>query len=172
MNDEANASSQAAALAEELARHHAGCWGWALSCCRFDHPEAEDVLHTAYLKVLDGRARFAERSSFSTWLLGVIRTTAAEQRRKRWRQQLALLRKADPDPAPPRAGSDADAERLRRELTTLPDRQREVLHLVFYADLSISEAARVMEVSVGTARTHYERGKAKLRQNLRLEERA
>jgi RNA polymerase sigma-70 factor (ECF subfamily) len=41
-----------------------------------------------------------------------------------------------------------------------------VLHLVFYQDLSISEAAVIMGVSLGSARTHYERGKARLRELL------
>jgi DNA-directed RNA polymerase specialized sigma24 family protein len=37
------------------------------------------------------------------------------------------------------------------------------LHLVFYQDMSIADAAEVMEISVGSARTHYERGKARMR---------
>ena len=43
---------------------------------------AEDVLQTSYLKILDGRARFGGRSSFKTFLFGVIRHTAAEDRRR------------------------------------------------------------------------------------------
>lgn len=67
---------------DELARLHADCYGWALACCGRRPADAREVLQAAYLKVLDGRAKFAGRSSFRTWLFGVIRRTAAEERRR------------------------------------------------------------------------------------------
>jgi len=153
----------------ELARGHARSFGWALSCCGWDRAEAEDTLQIAYLKVLDGRARFTGRSSFRTFLFGVIRRTAAERRRRQRRSlswhRRAAAREAD---APAPATSESDAARLRAELGQLPPRQREVLHLVFYGDLSIREASQVMNVSLGTARVHYERGKRRLRERLGL----
>ncbi len=48
-------------------------------------------------------------------------------------------------------------------MTQLSERQREALHLTFYQGMTVEEAAEVMSVSVGSARTHYERGKARLR---------
>jgi RNA polymerase sigma-70 factor (ECF subfamily) len=84
-----------------------------------------------------------------------------------WRRGADLESFTSPDSA-----SDADAARLRRELSALPARQREVLHLVFYGELSIAEAAEVMEVALGTARTHYERGKHRLRERLDVGETA
>jgi RNA polymerase sigma-70 factor (ECF subfamily) len=56
-----------------------------------------------------------------------------------------------------------------RALGQLAERQREVLHLVFYQELTIEQAAGVMHISIGTARTHYERGKARLRELLASE---
>src|SRR5437764_4193784 len=70
-------------LAQELERLHPASFSWALSCCRRDREEAEEVLQASYLKVLEGKARFDGRSSFKTFLFGVIRRTAAEQRRRR-----------------------------------------------------------------------------------------
>jgi RNA polymerase sigma-70 factor (ECF subfamily) len=127
--------------------------------------EAEDVLHRAYMKVLDGEARFSGRSSFKTWLFGVIRRTAREQARQGWLRVLRLerwWRESTPnEEAVP--VEDERVGRLRRALAGLSKRQQEVLHLVFYQDLTIQEAAEVLAMPVGTARTHYERGKERLR---------
>jgi RNA polymerase sigma factor (sigma-70 family) len=160
----------------ELERYHADCFAWAMSCCRGERAEAEDVLQTSYLKVLDGRASFEARSSYKTWLFGVIRRTAAEQRRRRALRRLWSARSLDglevadgaPDPALALARSES-VQRLASALVRLPQRQRDLLHLVFYQELTIREAAQVLGVSIGTARVHYERGKRRLRDELRLE---
>ncbi len=47
-----------AELKAELETLHSASFGWALSCCRRDRGEAEDVLQTVYLKILEGKARF------------------------------------------------------------------------------------------------------------------
>jgi RNA polymerase sigma factor (sigma-70 family) len=178
---------------------HAQSFAWALACCGQDHADAEDALQSAYLKVLDGRARFGGRSSFRTWLFGVIRRTASEERRRRWwmgRLQLGAgdtggdgatggrgSRRHDDatgagradrssgyaDEAPlPDAEVEARerAERLTKALTQLPRRQQEILDLVFYHEMTIEEAGVVIGVSLGTARTHYERGKKNLLKKL------
>jgi RNA polymerase sigma-70 factor (ECF subfamily) len=165
-------------LEAELERYHADYFGWAMSCCGWQRTEAEDVLQSSYLKVLDGRAAFDARSSFRTWMFGVIRRTAAEHRRSHALRRLwaplpdggAQLPDPAADPAASLGRSESSA-RLVAALTMLPARQRQVLHLVFYQELTIREAAEVLGISIGAARTHYERGKGRLRELLDSEDR-
>ncbi len=166
-----------ATLEGEIERLHPASYSWALACCRWNRQEAEDVLQAAYLKVLDGRARFDGRSSMKTWLFGVIRNTAADGRRGRWLERLGLAQWIR-DRAAPLDGSAVEerlAETERRvqvvaALSRLPARQREVLDLVFYHDMTIARAAEVMRVSVGTACVHYDRGKRRLAEQFSLED--
>ena len=153
-------------MREQLAALHEASFGWALACCGRDRELAAEVLQAAYFKVLDGRAKYAGSSAFKTWLFGVIRLTATEHRRwgvLRFRRSKGAPESTDledPRRAPDsEAGARERAEQLAAALSKLAERQREVLHLVFYEDLSIAEAAQVMGVSLGTARQHYDRGK-------------
>jgi len=152
-----------AELERELERLHAASFGWALGCCGRNHDEAQEVLQTVYVKVLDGKARFDGRSSLKTWLFAVIRRTAQAQRRTRWIRSLALLR-MPPPPDPPRNEYERSEEtaRLVAALRRLARRQREVLELVFYHDMTVEEAGQAMQISVGSARVHYARGKKRL----------
>jgi RNA polymerase sigma factor (sigma-70 family) len=154
----------------QLEVHHRSSYYWALACCRRDPIEAEEVLQTVYVKILEDKARFRGESSLRTWLFALIRTTAADNRRRGAMQRLGWLRLAEHAAAAPRAEHIEDVvfrsesrDAFRRALGALPRRQQEALELVFYHDLSVEEAAAVMGVTVGSARTHYERGKKRLR---------
>ena len=166
-------------LEAELARMHPDAFAWALRCTSGLREEAEDALHAAYVRILDGRARFEGRSGFRTWLFGVIRITAFEARRKGWLRLVRLERwfsrsreelEERTDPGGLVAGETA--ARLQQALGELSKRQQEVLHLVFYQEMSVEEAADVLGMRLGTARTHYERGKTRLRSMLAGEESA
>jgi len=161
-----------AELRSKLEELHTASFGWALSCCRQNYAEAEEVLQTVYLKILQGKASFDGQSKLQTWLFAVIRNTAISERRK------SLVRSIATPPFENTIDARSQIELERSEvqqrfqaaLQRLPARQRETLHLVFYQELSLSEAAQVMSISIGSARQHYERGKKRLRELLDREE--
>ncbi len=162
-------------LREALEQHHAMSYGWALSCCSSNPNDAEDILQTVYQKILEGRARYDGRAAFKTWLFAVIRNTAASERRRGWIRFLRLgsyQKEHEKDSQPADHGEALEGsernELFRATLAKLPRRQKEILHLVFYQDLTIEVSAKAMGVSLGSARTHYDRAKKQLAHLLKL----
>lgn len=156
-------------LEQQLEDLHPASFAWALGLCGRDADEAQDVLQETYLKIVEGKARFDGRSTLKTWLFAVIRRTAASRRRVRWLRDLRFVH--DDVSTVPDGGNDSAEQRvihsertsaLLRALNRLARRQREVIELVFYHDMTIEEAAAVAGVSVGTARVHYHRAKQRL----------
>jgi RNA polymerase sigma-70 factor (ECF subfamily) len=157
-------------IISQLEALHADAFGWAVSCCCGDRHRGEDVLQAAYAKALSGAAKFRGSSVLKTWWFGVIRLTAFEEAR-RARRWFGLLDRWHAEPAsedfsPERAVGREELDALTAALRELSPRQREILHLAFYQELSLSEAAAVLSISVGSARQHYERGKSRLRELL------
>ena len=158
-------------LKAELERLHEASFGWAMHCCLRNRVQAEEVLQVVYLKILQAKACYRSESSVKTWLFAVIRKTAISERRKHLLHALKTITAVRSDNRrPDQVQAELERSEMQRQfqhaLARLPARQRETLHLVFYQDLSLSEAAEVMNISVGSARRHYERGKQRLREML------
>jgi RNA polymerase sigma-70 factor (ECF subfamily) len=135
---------------------------WAMNCVRGVRAEAEDVLQQTYLAILEGSARFDGAASLRTFLYSVVRQVAAARRRRTLRLGDLLAHWFDrEEPLAPVPGIDGAAA-VRSALRRLPLRQREALELVFYREFTVAEAARIMGVSIGTARVHYDRAKRSL----------
>ena len=141
---------QIAELKAELERLHSASFGWALSCCRRDQTEAEEVLQTVYLKILEGKARFGGESSLKTWLFAVIRKTAATEYRRRLLRSFRLA--GDPEEMVGRlaTGESQSAGFERSELQghfliamkSLPKRQREASAFGFLRGLEFAGSGR------------------------------
>jgi RNA polymerase sigma factor (sigma-70 family) len=158
-------------LETQLGSMHPSSYGWALLCAHRRDDDARDTLQQAYEKVFSGKVIFEGRSSLRTWFFGVIRLTALEHHRFRMapHREVAHAQQTEQDETP--TPSESLAERQRAKLIAdvlreLPERQREVLHLVFYEGLTLKEAASVMDIALGSASQHYERAKVKMKQLL------
>src|SRR5262249_16638497 len=131
-------------LAAAIEPLHEDVVAWAAASCRWDREEAIEGVQTVYVKILEGRARFDGRSSLETRLVSVVRRTAAERRRRRTLRAILL---AERDGAATASGGETpesafaaseESRRLAVALSGLSSRQRDVLHLVFYADMTLS----------------------------------
>ena len=85
----------------------------------------------------------------------------------RVRDDLRLVRRIAAEPQEEVTNGDAEPrDGVAAALAALSRRQRDVIELVVYSEFTIEEVAGVLDISVGSARTHYHRAKAALRARL------
>ncbi|MET8090153.1 SigE family RNA polymerase sigma factor [Micromonospora sp. NPDC005220] len=122
---------------------------------------AEDLLQTALARAWEAWHRID--GDPEPYVRRILANAYASSWRRRWRGELPT---ADPPEAvvdaDPHAGVD-DRDRLWRALGRLPRRQRAVLVLRYFEDLSEVEIADTLGCSVGTVKSQASRAMAKLR---------
>jgi RNA polymerase sigma-70 factor (sigma-E family) len=132
-----------------------------------DLPAAEDVVQEAFIVMRANWRRLRDTGK----ALPYLRRAVVNGSRSVLRHRAVVGRNA-PEPAPdePSAESRAMAALERAEVTAalrgLSARQREVIVLRYYADLSEAEIAAVMGISRGSVKSHAARGMASLRSAL------
>lgn len=143
---------------------HGQLYGWALSRCGYDEVEASDLMQQAYVEILSGRARFDNKSSLKTFVFAIVQNLA----RSRFRQlavRLRLIRGyAEQEEYADRTDrlDHSEHQLIWKAVQSLPQRQRDITELVFCREMTIEDASRVMGISVGTGRVHYDRAKKAL----------
>ncbi|MEM1407799.1 MAG: RNA polymerase sigma factor [Bacteroidota bacterium] len=144
-----------------LEQHHNDAYLWARQCCNFDDEGAKDVLQMVYLKILEGKAKYNEKSGVKTWVFSVIRNTAIDhQKSGKIMSSLSVIKEIAEENV---TEAFFDYQVIIRKL---PERQRQVMLLVFYHDQTLEEVAEILALGVGTVRTHYDRGKKALKKIL------
>lgn len=132
-----------------------------------DRTEAEDLLQMTLMRVArHWRTAETAPGPYATRVL--INLTRDRARRARRRVVEAPWAGAETMPAGDAELSDQIARRalLMAALARLPDRQREVLVLRFYGDLSVEETAAATGTSPGTVKSHTSRALARMRELL------
>lgn len=134
---------------------------------------AEDLLSITFLKVWEGLDTYELRKEarFSTWVIQIARNSLIDEQRRRSRQSvvvsdLTVLAETVPDirPTPVEAVSASmETDRIRKTLVTLPEPQRQVLELRFYAGLTVTETAQELQKTPGSVRVMQHRAIVALR---------
>jgi len=138
-----------------------------------DHDLAEDLLQNSLIKVYLSWDRIRDRAALEAYTRTVMtRTQVAWWRRPARREVLGVepTERAVRDHLNVREDVPVDErDELWLLLATLGPRQRAVLVLRFYEDLSEAEIARVLDCSTGTVKSQLSRGLARLRERMPAE---
>jgi RNA polymerase sigma-70 factor (ECF subfamily) len=134
-----------------------------------DHHVAEDMTQETFLRAWKHRRRLADVQKVRVWLL----TVTANQWRDRLRRGRNLPMHAAPmaeetvgDERNSPGWSDErdDVDRALAAMQKLPARQREVLHLVACEQMSLAEAAEVLEMTTDALKASLSLARKKMRQ--------
>ncbi|MEU9483066.1 SigE family RNA polymerase sigma factor [Streptomyces decoyicus] len=132
--------------------------------------DAEDLLQTALAKTFVAWERIEDHRALDGYVRRALINTRTSQWRKRKVEEFAVDELPEPDPLP--APDPAELQGLRdamwRAVMRLPARQRAMVVLRYYEDLSEAQTAEVMEVSIGTVKSAVSRALAKLRDDPEL----
>jgi RNA polymerase sigma factor (sigma-70 family) len=127
---------------------------------------AEDAVHEAFVRLLDGRCRVdRRRGDLATLLFGVLRNVVREQRRRADNEQRYLVSER-----PKRSATGQSVPEhvlaLRDALETLSDTDREVVLLAGYHGFTPAEIAVALGVNAVVVRVRLHRARARLRKAL------
>jgi RNA polymerase sigma factor (sigma-70 family) len=133
---------------------------------------AADLLGEVWLRAFAGRGGYdPAHQDARPWLYGIARNVLRAHWRTRHDQAAAPETTWDPwDAVVDRLDAAARAGTLVGALRALPSAEREVLLLVAWEQLTPAQAAAVLGVPQGTARSRLHRARAALRLALDLEE--
>jgi len=132
--------------------------------------DAEDLLQTALTKTYLAWERIEDQRALDGYVRRALLNTRTSQWRKRRVEEYSCdeLPEPEPVPIPDPAEQQAVRDAVWRAVLKLPARQRAMVVLRYYEDLSEAQTAAVLGVSVGTVKSAVSRALAKLREDPQL----
>ncbi|HLV58346.1 MAG TPA: SigE family RNA polymerase sigma factor [Natronosporangium sp.] len=130
-----------------------------------DWATAEDLLQTALTKTYLAWKRLGTIEAVEPYTRRVLVNTATSWWRRRWHGERPTEKLPDV-PAPDQHQEAIERDALWQHVRALPARQRAVLVLRFYEDLSEAQTAELLDISAGTVKSQTARALATLRRRL------
>ena len=120
----------------------------------YDEQYAADVTQEVFVRSYKGLRSFRFRAQPFTWLYRTTKLVCHEFNRRRSNDSLDH-EPGDTSELPERIVADRErARRVRLLVADLPERQREVVLLRIFEDLSVKETAKALGISEGTVKAN------------------
>lgn len=134
-------------LIEDLYREEAPRFRRVALAIVHDADTAEDVVQEAFANAVLRRRTFRGSGAASAWIWRIVVNTALSRRR---RMRIEARTREANEPQRSESPDDELRDRLREHVARLPERQKLVLFLRYYADLDYEEIAHTLSIAPGT----------------------
>lgn len=135
-----------------------------------DPSSAEDLAQEAFVKAYQNLHRFRRGERFGPWIFRIVSNLALDQLKRTKRgpdDELTETQAAKTHGAEERLEMNEIARQIDLAIESLPPMQRHVARLYLVEEMSHQDIAAILELSVGTVRSHLSHARAKLQLLLR-----
>lgn len=162
------AARDAAAFETLVRRYQAKVRNWLRQLTK-DAARADDLAQETFILAWRRASTFSGRGKFGSWIMKLAYNSYLQGLRKR-KQHLRLVEAigaGEPEPTAPDTHEWPD---LPRMLAVLGPEERLTMILCYAHGLSHAEISEIIEMPLGTVKSHLLRGKAKIRERFELVE--
>ena len=131
-----------------------------------NRPDAEDVMQTVLLKLIESKVEYASQDHLKHWLLRVTVNESRKLLRSFWRRTSVPLEEWRDGPVL----EDPEKEELFRAVMGLEAKYRLTIYLYYYEGCTVAEVAAAMKAKPSTVQTWLLRARERLRRELSQEE--
>ena len=153
------------AFSELVRRHQSTVRGLLRQLTRTDMALAGDLAQETFLRAYKHIRSFRGEARFSTWLYRIAYNCFREEARRR-KEFVGIDEARQQEETDPRVTDPALRHDLMYALSLLPLHERSAILLCCQNGLSHDEAARVLDIPLGTVKTNVLRGREKLKRAL------
>ncbi len=167
-----HAAGDHSAFSELVRRYRAPVYSY-LARCGVGESERDDLFQEIFIRIHKAAASYDPKRELHPWIFTIVANRVRTHLRKR--RINSLIKAADPPSIEP-ASSNPDAERstaakqtltwLEERLLSLPLARREVLVLACIENLPLKDIASVLNMPLGTVKTHLRRARLALAEEL------
>jgi RNA polymerase sigma-70 factor (ECF subfamily) len=163
------ARRDAVAFETLVLRYQSKVRNWLRQLAR-DAARADDLAQETFIRAWERAHTFSGKGRFASWIMKIAFNCYLQSRRTQVLQSKLAAAVAADELTEPVAASSDELPDLPRMLASLSDEERLTMILCYAHGLSHSEIAEIVEMPLGTVKSHLQRGRAKIRERFQLQE--